>query len=248
MMNRSGAIALLALILAGPALAEPTEVTVRVISQDAKFVGTSMGGALVTLRDAASGETLAEGLTTGGTGDTTQIMNSSGRSPVRATDDAAAFKATLDIDRPTLLDLQVHGPMGHEASALYVAQQRWVMPGRDVTAGGGWVVELNGLVIDPAIAVEGSNIIVQAKVSPMCGCPITPGGMWPAEEYEVEATLWLDGREEITSQLQFTSAPGGYAGSLLVPEGGESELWVTLYARNTRTGNSGYVEERVAVD
>jgi len=236
------------LSLASPALAEPTEVVVRVISQDAKFVGTSMGGAQVTLRDAESGVVLASGLTEGGTGDTARIMNSEGRSPVRATDDAASFKATLDIDTPTLVNLQVHGPMGYEKSALYVSQQRWVMPGRDVTAGGGWVVELNGLVVTPEVKVEGRDIVVQAKVSPMCGCPIAPGGPWPAEEYEVEATLWQDGREGMSSQLQFTTAPGGYTGSLLMPQDAEGELWLTLYAHNTRTGNSGYVEQRVEAD
>lgn len=236
------------LALATPAFAEPTEVVVRVISQDAKFVGSSMGGAQVVLRDSASREVLAEGLTEGGTGDTALIMNSSGRSPVRATEDAAAFKATLDIDTPTLVDLEVRGPMGHEQSALYVSQQRWVMPGKDVIAGGGWVVELNGLVIDSSFTRESRDLAITAKVSPMCGCPITPGGLWPAEEYEVEATLWLDRQRRTTSQLQFTTAPGGYAGSLSVPEGSEGELWVTLYARNTRTGNSGYVELAVAAN
>ena len=33
------------LLFAAPAIAEPTPVTVRVISQDAKFVGDSTGGA-----------------------------------------------------------------------------------------------------------------------------------------------------------------------------------------------------------
>ncbi len=37
---------------AAPGWAEPTAVTVRVIARDAKFIGTSMGGARVTLREA----------------------------------------------------------------------------------------------------------------------------------------------------------------------------------------------------
>ncbi|WP_204377321.1 hypothetical protein [Methyloceanibacter superfactus] len=37
----------LALLVPGMALAEPTEITIRVLSKDGKFVGTSMGGARV---------------------------------------------------------------------------------------------------------------------------------------------------------------------------------------------------------
>ena len=72
------------LLFAAPAIAEPTPVTVRVISQDAKFVGDSTGGAQVILRDAESGHILAEGITAGGTGNTDQIMQSTGRSPLPA--------------------------------------------------------------------------------------------------------------------------------------------------------------------
>ncbi|MFC3175481.1 hypothetical protein ACFOD9_14575 [Novosphingobium bradum] len=50
------------LLFAEPAFADPTPVTVRVISQDAKFVGDSTGGAQVILRDAENGHILAEGI------------------------------------------------------------------------------------------------------------------------------------------------------------------------------------------
>ena len=54
--------------------AEPTDIVVRVLSKDAKFIGTSMGGMRVTLRDAHTGEILATGLTQGGTGDTKRLI------------------------------------------------------------------------------------------------------------------------------------------------------------------------------
>ena len=59
-------IALLSLFSLGSAqiaIAEPTEITVRVMAKDSKFIGTETGGAQVTLRDADSGEVLAQGLT-----------------------------------------------------------------------------------------------------------------------------------------------------------------------------------------
>ncbi len=74
----------LALLVPAIALAEPTEITIRVLSKDGKFVGTSMGGARVILRDADTGEILAQGVTAGGTGDTARIMHARRRPPCHA--------------------------------------------------------------------------------------------------------------------------------------------------------------------
>ena len=97
---RSLLASLLALALGSAAGAEPTRVDVRVISKGAKFVGTSMGGVAITLRDADTGALLAEGVTAGGTGDTARIMAAQQphHDPV-ATDDAAVFRATRPIPR-----------------------------------------------------------------------------------------------------------------------------------------------------
>ncbi|HJO34843.1 MAG TPA: hypothetical protein QF361_01330, partial [Gammaproteobacteria bacterium] len=43
-------------VLPAAALAVATPVTVRVLAQDAKFIGDSMGGARVVIRNADSGE------------------------------------------------------------------------------------------------------------------------------------------------------------------------------------------------
>ena len=51
-----------------------TQITVKVRTKDAKFLGTSMGGALVTLRDEQTGELLSKGVTQGSTGDTEHIL------------------------------------------------------------------------------------------------------------------------------------------------------------------------------
>ena len=55
-MRRPAIVPLIAWIgMSAPALAEPTPVTVRVISTDAKFVGDTRGGARITVRDARTG-------------------------------------------------------------------------------------------------------------------------------------------------------------------------------------------------
>ena len=75
---RSSALACLSmLVLTGlpiSATAEPTDLVIRVISEGGKFVGTSMGGAEIIVRDVRSGDVLARGRTAGSTGDTARIM------------------------------------------------------------------------------------------------------------------------------------------------------------------------------
>jgi len=44
----------------------PTKITVRVIARDGKFLGDDIGGALVTIRDAHTGELLASAAPTVG--------------------------------------------------------------------------------------------------------------------------------------------------------------------------------------
>jgi hypothetical protein len=54
-------LSLAVLVAPSIASAEPTEITVRVLAKDSKFVGTSMGGMRIMLRDAHTGEILATG-------------------------------------------------------------------------------------------------------------------------------------------------------------------------------------------
>lgn len=246
MMPRGLSILLICLGFVTPALAEPTPVTVRVIARDAKFIGTSMGSVKVRLRDATSGKTLAEGLTEGGTGDTQKIMHAQGRNPDRAGEGVAAFKTSLDLAAPTLVELVAEGPLGHPLSVLKVTQQRWILPGQGLTEGDGWVVELPGLVITPKTAVSDGKLSVSAKVELMCGCPITPGGLWDAADYETTASLWQGGKQLATTKLTFTTAPGGYDGVIALP--GKGRYRLLLFARNIRTGNSGLVQTDVRAD
>jgi len=102
----------------GTALAEPTEITVRVLGKDSKFVGTSMGGARVILRDAETREILAKGVTSGDTGDTAKIMHEDrGSRAVLSSKGAAQFTATLDLDEPRLIEAEAYGPLAQAQGA-----------------------------------------------------------------------------------------------------------------------------------
>lgn len=119
------------------------------LSRDAKFVGTTMGGTHVLIRDAQTGAVLAEGLTQGGTGDTERIMKRDRKRGVPiSTEDAAKFEAVVELKEPRLLEVVAFGPVAQRQAAVRVSSSQWVVPGRHLTGGDGWVLELPGLVVD----------------------------------------------------------------------------------------------------
>jgi hypothetical protein len=129
--------------------AVPTEITVRVKTKDAKFLGNLMGGASVSIKDAQTGELLAKGLTTGGTGNTGRIMKTPVARGVPISDESAAkFTATIDINEPRLIEVTAYGPLVNLQAANKVSATQWVVPGKHITGGDAWMLELPGFVVD----------------------------------------------------------------------------------------------------
>jgi len=139
----------LACLVPHPALAETTRVTVRVLSKDAKFVGTSMGGARVTIKDADTGEVLAQGVTRGGSGSTDRIMKQPHRrgEPI-STEDSARYTAVLDIQEPRRLEISARGPLAQIQSMTVVSATQWVVPGRHLDQGDAVLLVMPGLSLD----------------------------------------------------------------------------------------------------
>ena len=141
--------------------AAPTKLVVRAKAKDSKFVGTSMGGARVVVRDAETGKVLAEGLTAGGTGNTRTIMLEPMKRFGRIAEGAAKFEATIDID--------VEAPYIHKDNMIKSSTQIWLIPGRDM-AGDGIIIEIPGFSVDavsPAKATLVNNkavISIQARI------------------------------------------------------------------------------------
>ncbi len=234
-------------LLPAAVLATKTPVTVRVLAQDAKFIGDSMGGARVVIRDARSGEVMAAGRTTGGTGDTEAIMRQPrDRAGAWATD-GAAFTATLDIDRPTPVRIDVEGPLKYPKAAREARLTTWLLPGVPLGGQHGWVVELPGLVVAPApVEVGEGTLEVSSYVAPLCGCPIAADGPWPAVNYEVTALLYADGEPVTQTTLVHAGEAGQFTGTLAAPPAGKYTLWVQAYDK--RSGSAGAAEQRVTLE
>ncbi len=137
------------LLISTSAMAVPTRITVRVKTKDAKFMGTGIGGALVTIKDAQTGELLAKGVTEGTSGNTDLIMKTPKVRGVPISDqDSAKFEAIIDIDEPRYIEVTAYGPLSQRQSANKASSSQWIVPGRHISAGDAWLMELSGLLVD----------------------------------------------------------------------------------------------------
>ncbi len=246
-------LALAAAMIFGASLAAqavPTTITVRVMALSGKFLGTTMGGARVTLRDADTGRLLASGLTTGSTGDTEHIMKTPhGRHYAYSTEGAAAFTAVIDIDRPTRVEVAATGPMANRGAANTASSTQWVLPGKDITGGDAWLLELRGFSVQvmapaahvklPLLPMTGNevNIHVEANITLMCGCPLGPGTLWDSDTYEIVATVTRNGKPFGVFPMAYARKLSRFATDLTVHDRGI--YGVTVSAYDPATGNTG---------
>lgn len=225
------------------ALATPTRLVVRAKAKDAKFIGSSIGGARIIVRDALNGRILAEGLTEGSTGNTQKIMEQPRERYQQLSDaETAAFTATIDIDKPTLLTIEGYGPWQQAQARIKVQSQLWLIPGKDID-GDGLVLEFPGFVVNVLSPQthesmsDADKIAITANVVLMCGCPITAGGMWDAKQYEVQAMVEKDGEPLPAVPLSISDKANTFTGTLDARGAGLYQL--TIYAYDPRSGNTG---------
>jgi len=241
-----GAVSLLVSIVAASlslatAEAEPTRLMVRAQSLDAKFIGTHTGGVDVTLTDVRSGKVLASGSITGGTGDTERIMQKPRqRGQSLADDTTAGYEAVLDLKEPTLVRVDAHGPRGAPSAAITVSSTLWMLPGRDVR-GDGLILTFPGLIIEPGLTRQPDGMVrITAKVTMMCGCPITPGGLWDSNQYQVRAEILKGGAVVEIVPLAYTGQPSQFtSGSIPV-----DRAWTAarVIANSSSAANTGVAE------
>ena len=225
------------------AIAEETTIIVRAQAKDAKFIGSSMGGALVLIKEHISGQLLAKGFTEGTTGDTDRIMKQPHTREHQLSDEhTAGFKTTIDIDRPTFVTIEVYAPFNKKQATALSSTQLWLIPGKDIL-GDGIILEVPGFVVDilsPQTheTIDGKlhKVDLTANVVLMCGCPITLNGMWDAAQYEIAAIIYKDGKKHKTVPLGIYGKASTF-GAILDLEPGYYEIEV--FAFDPETGNSG---------
>lgn len=179
--------------------ATPTKIMIRAKARDAKFIGSSLGGAYIIVRDKTSQKILAEGKTTGGTGNTDLIMKNAKARGTSITDaQTAGFTANIDISEPTFVTVEVISPFNNKQAQAKVSTELWVIPGKDIL-GDGIILEIPGYIIDilkprthqyiPLKTIKDKPFQFQANIVMMCGCVIDKGGVWDSEEIDVKGIL-----------------------------------------------------------
>lgn len=149
----------------------PTRLIVRAVASDAKLIGDGVGGARITLRDAETGEVLARGVQKGSTGDADlQVKQPHERgATIYNTEGAAKFEATLELERPTQVEVTAEGPLGYPQALQKASKTVLLIPGRDVL-GDGVVLTIHGFIVEllaPSEQAEvppGEALLVQARV------------------------------------------------------------------------------------
>lgn len=243
----------LILLLLAPAgiYAQETTVMVRVHSKDAKFIGSSIGGAKVIVKNEATGEILAEGITNGSTGDTEKIMQEPRKRGERLSDEnTAGFLANLDISEPVFITVEAIAPVNKKQAAVRSSTQLWVIPGKNIE-GDGVVLEVPGFVIDILSPQtheriqQQDEVQITANVVLMCGCPVTPDGIWDANNYEVAAMVKEENGEPVTVKLDPLQKPSTFTGSVSLNPGNYE---IIVYAFDPATGNTGVDKTNIIIN
>ncbi|QJA06017.1 hypothetical protein FVE67_04040 [Thermosulfurimonas marina] len=231
------------------ARAVPTRVVVGVKARDALFIGSPMGGAQVIIRDADTGEILAQGVTRGLPGNPKLIMATPKERYTRYLEGKTArFEAVLDLQRPRRVRIVARGPLAQPQALQEVSVTTWLFPGKDLPE---LVLEMPGLVVRALAPVAHARlkaparVEVRAAVMPLCGCPVNPKFFWKPENYEVAVQVLRNGRPYGTFPLKFTGKTSLFSTVLELPQKGIYEL--TLYAYDKLTGNTGVDRTTVVV-
>jgi hypothetical protein len=238
---------------------QTTRVLVRVQAKGGKFIGPDGGYSLVTVRAVATGQVLAQGVATGGSGALSPVFTPSASRSVIVTPQAAGdlvqwlsapagqstagLLAEVQIDQPTLVRFSAQSLTNGIANGHSVSQQMWLTPGVNLVEEPGVVLVMPGLdvqILAPNVsAAPTASLDVTAWVAMMCGCKIDPTLPWLPTEFSVTARVTeLDGSFDETVPLAFQSTSTfGTATPIALPGPGNYALAVD--AVQSAEGNVG---------
>jgi hypothetical protein len=183
---------------------------------------------------------LASGIQTGGTGDTKRIMQEprARGAVIYGTEGAAAYRATLDLQRPTVVEITAEGPLKYPQAMPRTSKTLLLLPGRNIE-GEGVLLEIAGFIVDvPPMEAQAKTLVpIRAKVTMTCGCPTEPGGLWNADHITVSARILRNGAAVAEITLPYAGQTSTYAASLPALDPGT--YVVEVLASDTRASNFG---------
>jgi len=227
---------------------QPTTVLVRVVAHRSLVLGHEVGGARVTITDVATGQRLASGLQQGDPGDQTQIMRTPHLmdEPVYSARSAAAFTTTLELTRPTLVEIAAEGPLAYPSALQRASTTVLLIPGHDLT-NDGIVLHLYGYLVqvespkpgEPLIAKE--DVMLRASVRTLSGALVRPHSDWDSRKIHIYAELLIGDRIVERLQMFYAGEKSRFEAPFFVPLSKDTPDGITLrvIAADVATGNFG---------
>lgn len=225
---------------------KPTAILVRVVAHGAMVLGREVGGARVTITDVETKQILAIGLQLGESGDQNQIMRTPHlmEEPLYSSRASAAFTTTLELSRPTLVEIAAEGPLGYPASMRRASTTALLIPGQNLT-GDGIVIELYGYIIQIKNPKPGESLIakddvkLRASVRTLSGALVRPHGDWDSRKIQIYGEVLVGERIIERLQMFYSSDTASFEAPFFVPVHTDAPDGVTLRvtAADPRTGN-----------
>jgi hypothetical protein len=227
---------------------KPTKILVRVVAHGAMVLGREVGGARVTITDAETKQVLATGIQQGEAGDQNQIMRTPHlmEEPVYSARPAASFTTTLELRKPTLVEIMAEGPLGHPASMQQASQTVLLIPGHDLT-NDGIVLHLYGYIVrieEPKaghVLIAKDDVTLRASVRTLSGTLVRPHGDWDSRKIRIYGELLIGDRIVERLQMFYINETGTFDAPFFVPKPDEAPNGIVLrvVATDLATGNSG---------
>lgn len=227
---------------------QTTTVLVRVVAHGAMVLGRDVGGARVTITDIASGRVLATGLQQGDAGDQNQIMRTPHmmEEPIYSSRPSAAFITTVELQKPTLVEISAEGPLAYPASLQKTSKTIVLIPGQNL-AGDGIVLHLSGYLVqieqprsrDPLIAKD--DVKLRASIRTLSGSLVRPHGDWDSRKIRIYGEVLIGDRVIERLQMFYDEASRAFEAPFFVPPSKDVPDGITLrvIATDLSTGNSG---------
>ncbi|HET6675674.1 MAG TPA: hypothetical protein VFG71_10060, partial [Nitrospiraceae bacterium] len=226
----------------------PTRILVRVVAHGAMVLGREVGGARVTVTDVATGQILASGIQQGEMGDQNQIMRTPHlmEEPRYSSRPAAFFSATLDLLKPTLVEITAEGPLAYPSAAQRASETVLLIPGHDMT-NDGIVIHLYGYLVQiehpkPGESlVSKEDVILRASVRTLSGSLVRPHGDWDSRKLHIYGEVLIGDRVIERLQMFYSGDKSHFEAPFFVPVSKDAPdgISIRVIAADSHSGNFG---------
>ncbi len=227
---------------------QSTTLLVRIVAHGGMVLGSAVGGARVTITDIGTGQVLATGLQQGEAGDQNQIMRTPHmmEDPIYSTRPSASFTTTLELQKPTLVEISAEGPLAYPSSLQRATTTLWLIPGQNLTQDGivlhlyGYLVQIERPKPQEALIAK-DDVKLRASVKTLSGSFVRPHGDWDSRKIRLYGEVLIDDRIIERLQLFYDEGSRTFEAPFFVPPFREAPHGITVrvIATDLSTGNSG---------